>query len=82
MTSPVFERVRGIAANVLKLPGSQITAQSSPETIASWDSIQHLNLVLALEQEFGCQFEPEEIDQMNSINRIHSVVQNKLNHGS
>ena len=82
MTSPVFERVRGIAANVLKLPGSQITAQSSPETIASWDSIQHLNLVLALEQEFGCQFEPEEIDQMNSIDRIHSVVQNKLNHGS
>ena len=82
MTSPLFERVRGIAANVLELPGSQITAQSSPETIASWDSVQHLNLVLALEQEFGCQFEPEEIDQMNSINRIHSVVQNKLNHGS
>jgi len=82
MTSPVFERVREIAANVLKLPGSQITAQSSPETIASWDSIQHLNLILALEQEFGCQFEPEEIDQMNSIDRIHRVVQNKLNHGS
>ena len=81
MTSPLFERVRRIAANVLELPGSQITAQSSPETIASWDSVQHLNLVLALEQEFGCQFEPEEIDQMNNIDRIHRVVQNKLNHG-
>lgn len=78
MTSPVFERVRGIAADVLKLPGNQITAQSSPETIEGWDSVQHLNLVLALEQEFNVQFEPEEIDQMSSIERILTVLQSKL----
>ena len=79
MTSPVCERVRGIAADVLRLPGNQITAQSSPQNIEGWDSVQHLNLVLALEQEFGVQFEPEEIDQMNSIGRVLTVLQSKLN---
>ena len=78
MTSPVFERVRGIAADVLKLPANQITAQSSPENIESWDSVQHLNLILALEQDFSVQFEPEEIDQMSSIDRILGVLQSKL----
>jgi acyl carrier protein len=82
MSSPVFERVRGIAADVLKLPPNQITPQSSPETIEAWDSVQHLNLVLALEQEFGVQFEPEEIDQMSNVDRILSVLESKLSPAS
>jgi acyl carrier protein len=82
MSSPVFERVRGIAADVLKLSANQITPQSSPETIEAWDSVQHLNLVLALEQEFGVQFEPEEIDQMSNVDRILSVLETKLSPAS
>jgi acyl carrier protein len=82
MSSPVLERVRGIAADVLRIPASQITPQSSPESIEAWDSVQHLNLVLALEQEFGVQFEPEEIDQMSNIDRIRSVLETKLSPAS
>ena len=80
--SPVFERVRGIAADVLNVPGHAITDESSPENIEAWDSLQHLNLVLALEQEFGVQFEPEEIDRMNRIDRILLVVQGKIGHAA
>jgi acyl carrier protein len=82
MSSPVLERVRGIAADVLKLPATQITPQSSPESIEGWDSVQHLNLVLALEQEFDVQFEPEEIDQMSNIDRIRLVLETKLSPAS
>jgi acyl carrier protein len=78
MTAPVLERVRSIAADVLKVPAAKITPESSTETVEGWDSVQHLNLVLALEQEFSLQFDPEEIDQMNSIGRVASVVESKL----
>ena len=74
MTEPAFERVRNIAADVLNTPPQQITSQSSPETIAEWDSVQHLNLILALEEEFGIQFEPDEIEQMGSIEGILAVL--------
>ncbi|HEY1270721.1 MAG TPA: acyl carrier protein [Terriglobales bacterium] len=74
----LMERVCGIAADVLKVPASQLTGQSSTETIEAWDSVQHLNLVLALEQEFAVQFEPEEIDQMTSVERILKVLEAKL----
>jgi len=77
MTLPILERVRGIAADVLQVTGSQITPQSSSETIGSWDSVHHLNLILALEQEFDTQFDPEDIDKMTSIERIVDVVANK-----
>jgi acyl carrier protein len=78
VTSPTFERVRGIVADVLRVPADQISRQSSPETLASWDSVQHLNLILALEQEFTLQFEPEEMDEMSSIDHILAVLERKL----
>ena len=79
MTEPMLERLREIAADILQLPADQISSESSPENVSSWDSVRHLDLVLALEQEFGLQFEPEEIDQMNDIRRISSILARKLN---
>jgi acyl carrier protein len=78
MTAPVLERVRSIAADVLNIPANRITADSSTESVETWDSVQHLNLVLALEQEFSVQFDPEEIDQMNNIGRVAGIIESKL----
>jgi acyl carrier protein len=82
MTSPLLDRVRGSAADVLEVPLAQIKPDSSPETIETWDSVHHLNLVLALEQEFNLQFEPEEIDQIGSVGEIVAVVSRKLSAGA
>jgi acyl carrier protein len=78
MSAPLFERVRSIAADVLEVPATKISADSSPETIETWDSVHHLNLVLALEQEFNLQFEPEEIDQMKDIQHILEILGSKV----
>jgi acyl carrier protein len=78
MSAPLFERVSSIAADVLELPATKISADSSPETIETWDSVHHLNLVLALEQEFNLQFEPEEIDQMKDIQHILEILGSKV----
>ena len=78
MSAPLFDRVRSIAADVLEVPAPKVCADSSPETIDTWDSVHHLNLVLALEQEFHLQFEPEEIDQMKDIQHILDIVGSKV----
>ncbi len=81
MTAPLEDRVRGIAADVFAVPATKIGPASSPETIESWDSVHHLNLVLALEQEFNLQFEPEEIDQMKDIQHILDILGSKVTQG-
>lgn len=72
-----FEELRGIAADIFRVGPNRIHRQSSPETIESWDSLQHLNLILALEQKFGLEFEPEEIERMTSLDAIHSLIEEK-----
>jgi acyl carrier protein len=53
----------------------KITAESSPKTIENWDSMQHLNLVLAIEEKFGVQPEPEDIEQMKNIGAVAALVE-------
>jgi len=77
MPDQLLDRIRGIAADVLEVPVTKINAVSSPENVDTWDSVHHLNLVLALEQEFNLQFEPEEIDQMNDVQHILDILAKK-----
>jgi acyl carrier protein len=78
MTEPLLDRVRRVAADVLETSADKITLDSSPETIDTWDSVHHLNLVLALEQEFDLQFEPEEIDEMKDVRHITEILGSKV----
>ncbi len=78
MNSAIFDQVRTIASDLFATPLDNITADSSPQTIETWDSIQHLNLVLAVEEKFGLQLAPEEIEQMSTIGQVTKLVSAKL----
>jgi acyl carrier protein len=75
LIASTFEQVRGIASDIFGIPAAKITAESSPETIENWDSMQHLNLVLAVEEKFGVQLAPEDIEQMKTIGAVAALVE-------
>jgi acyl carrier protein len=80
LTPTIFEQVQGIASDLFGVPADQITRESSTETVEAWDSTQHLNFVLALEEKFNIQFSPEEMERMKNIGSTVKVVDNKLQH--
>jgi acyl carrier protein len=73
----VFEKVRALAADILQVKAGSLNADSSPETVDTWDSVRHLNLVLALEESYGFELSPEEMDQMKTIGQIAGIVESK-----
>jgi len=70
--------VKKIMSRVLKLPVEEITEDSSSETIPNWDSLAHLNLVLAFEEEFKVSFSTDEILRMMSFQNIVDLISSKL----
>lgn len=78
MTSPLASKVFGIAADVFGVPPANIGADSSPENTSSWDSVNNLNLVLALEEQFQLQFEPEDFERMHTVGGIITVLEQRL----
>jgi acyl carrier protein len=45
--------------------------------VETWDSLQHMNLIASLEQEFGVEFTFEEIVSMQSVAVIKNVLRGK-----
>lgn len=76
--STTEQQIRQIMANVLGLPLDQINESSSPDTIESWDSIKHLNLVVALEEEFEIEIPSDEVGNLLSPKLIELVVEECL----
>ena len=78
MTPTIFEQVQAIASDLFGVSADQIARDSSTESIEAWDSTQHLNFVLALEDKFNIQFSPEEMEQMRNIGSTEKLVENRL----
>ncbi len=57
-------------ALALEIQESEVGEGFSAETSASWDSIRHLNLIMALEEAFGVTFASEEIGTLDSYAAI------------
>jgi acyl carrier protein len=78
LTLTILDQVRGVASDLFGVPVHRIVAESSPEMIEAWDSTQHLNFVLALEEKFGLQLSPEEVEQMRNVGEAARLVESKL----
>ena len=71
------DRVLTVAASVLKVPAAALSDASSPDTIDSWDSLQHMQVILALEEEFSIQFPADAIDRLQTIGEMVAAVQER-----
>ena len=72
----VEARLRDVFASVFPVDGAILTDHDSPKTIAEWDSISHISLILAVEGEFGIEFDPEVIADMRSFGNMRTVLEN------
>ncbi len=70
--------IRDAMAAVLGIPVDEIGDETSPDTVPAWDSLQQINLILALQDAFGVVFEPDEIMEMLSYAVIVREVRRKL----
>jgi acyl carrier protein len=65
--SQVPERLCNVVAGVLDIEPGQVTPELSIGQIESWDSFAHLQIILALETEYGIQFDPGRIPKLATV---------------
>jgi acyl carrier protein len=73
-TMGVEDRLYRTIAGVLDANIEDLSEESSPDVIASWDSLNHLNLIMAIEEEFQVRFTPEDALAMNNISAIRAIL--------
>ena len=73
----VDERLREVVASVLGVETEELSDSDSPESLPSWDSVAHIQLVVAIEAEFGIEFSPEEIGELSSLGEIRERIETR-----
>lgn len=69
-----MKSVEEVLANVLALKPEDITDDSGPDTIESWDSFNGLMLVTELEKNFKVSFSLEEVVGVKKVKDIKRVL--------
>jgi len=80
MGNKVEEQIKKVMSAVFEIPEKEINKNSSSDTIELWDSLKHLNLIVALEDEFEIVFEDGEIMEMLNYALIEIIVIKKYEH--
>jgi acyl carrier protein len=66
-----------IFASVLRVPPESISDATSPTNTSQWDSLQSINLVMALEEEFGIRLGTRDIAEMKNVGLLKAVLRRK-----
>ncbi len=71
------ERIGNVFKNVFK-ESIDFNIGLSRETESQWDSMKHIEFLVALEKEFDVRFDGSDATEMNSITRIISLIGQRI----
>jgi acyl carrier protein len=74
----VQPKIYQLMSNVFEIPVEEISEDSSLDSIESWDSLRHLNLILAIEEEFGITIPDEEVGNLINYKLIELIINEQL----
>jgi acyl carrier protein len=69
-----IDLVAGLVANTLGIPVDTVTDELAFSQVAEWDSLNHVNLMLALEQSLHTEIDEERMIQLTSVRAIRDFV--------
>ncbi len=75
--SRIYERLTKIFRDVLDDESIVLRPETSAEDLESWDSFNHINLVLAAEAAFGVKFKSSDLEQMETVGDMVSLIHQK-----
>ncbi len=67
-----------IVSSVLNINKKIINSKSGPDSIGQWDSLKHLNIILACEDFFKIKFTNDEIVEILDIDTMAAIIKEKL----
>lgn len=72
-------KLKYIILNELKLDDYEIKEETRADEIPGWDSLTHINIILAIEKGFNIRFSRVEILGLQNIGELRKLVYEKLN---
>jgi len=74
----IYSRLNEVFKDVFDDKNIVINDETTAEDIEDWDSLEHINLIVAIENEFGVKFSMGETTSLKNVGEMATLIKNKL----
>jgi acyl carrier protein len=75
----IAKEVLNIFSIFLNISVEELSMESSPNNTTEWDSLNHIKIIMEIENIFNVEFSPEDSLEINTIKDVCNILNNKLN---
>ena len=70
----IYEKLNEVFQDVFDDDSIIVNAETTADDIEDWDSLEHINLVSAVEKEFGVKFTMAQVVGMKNVGEMVDVI--------
>ena len=74
----VYETLNGIFQDVFDDESITVNDETTSDDIEDWDSLEHINLIAAVEQEFGVKFNMGQVVSMKNVGEMVDIILSQI----
>lgn len=74
----IYARLTPIFHDLFEDPSLVLTPDLTAASVPDWDSFNHINLIVAVEQSFGIKFQTAELESMHTVGHLANLIQVRL----
>jgi len=56
----------------------EISPETTADDIPGWNSVMHINLIFAVEEEFGITFSMQDLETLHNVGALQAVIDRRL----
>ena len=73
----IYERINMVFRDFFDDDGIEVGAETTAEDIDDWDSLNHITLMAAIEEEFGIRFTMGEVSGMKNVGEMAKIIKER-----
>ena len=71
-------RIKKVMGDIFNIDVNSINDKSSSDSIENWDSLKHVNLLVALEEEFDVEFDDVDLENLLNFQLIYTAIRERI----
>jgi acyl carrier protein len=73
----ILKRMNAVVMDILEIPDLSLHRDTTAKDIKGWDSLAHINIIVAMEHEFGVKFTLADVRKLKDVGGFVDLVKSK-----
>ena len=74
----IYERLNEVFRDVFDDESIEVNENTTSADIEDWDSLEHINLIVAVENEFDIKFNMKEVTTMKNVGEMVEIIRSRI----